>query len=279
MFCFKCGASLSEGSQACPQCGAELKDAPQPPALPSTQVPGWTQPGMPNPYAFRPPTDGKAIASMVFGILGILCFWGVFGVPAVILGHLAKSSIDRSTGRLKGEGMAMAGLIMGYLSVGLGALFLIGFIAGLSGSGGRANESTAASTVRSLNDAQVKYSTQIDSSRSYAVDLATLGPGPTGVCVGTGTPEHACLIDNILGNVRCKSGTWCFKRNYQYTITGVCGEDHFCTDYVIVATPLSPLMGKKSFCSTSDLIVRSRPGHVTTPLRTVAECQAWSAVE
>ena len=274
MFCFKCGASLPEGSQTCSQCGAEQKDAPQPPAVPAPQVPGWTQ-----PQAFQPPTDGKAIASLVFGILGILCFWGIFGVPAVILGHLAKAGIGKSMGRLKGEGMAMAGLIIGYLSIGIGVLFLIAVIAGLTGSGAGASESAAASTVRSLNQAQVKYSTEIDSSRSYAADLATLGPGPTGVCVETGTPEHACLIDNILGNVRCKSGIWCFKRNYQYTINGVCGEDHFCTDYVIVATPLSPLVGRKSLCSTSDLIVRSRPGHITTPLRTPAECQAWPALE
>jgi hypothetical protein len=220
------------------------------------------------------------VASTVFGILGILCFWGVFGVPAVILGHLAKASIGRSTGRLKGEGMAMAGLIMGYFSIGLGVLLLVAIIVpGVTGSRVGNTESAAVSTVRSLNNAQIKYSTQIDSSRSYAVDLATLGPGPSGICVGAGTPEHACLIDNILGNARCKSGTWCFKRSYQYTITGVCGEDHFCTDYVIVATPVTTFAGRKSFCSTSDLVVRSQPGHITTPLRSVAECQAWRALQ
>src|SRR5262249_463641 len=102
MFCFKCGASMPDGFQACPQCGAEVKNAPQPsPAPAPPQTPAWNQPGLTHPYAVQPPTDGKAVASLVFGILGILCFWGVLGVPAVILGHLAKSSISKSMGRLK----------------------------------------------------------------------------------------------------------------------------------------------------------------------------------
>ena len=215
---------------------------------------------------------------MVFGILGIFCFWIGLGIPAVILGHLAKSSISKSTGRLKGDGMAMAGLVMGYLSISLTVLVLsASIVTGVKGSTG-VGESTALSTVRSLNNAQVKYSLEIDSNRSYAIDLATLGPGPTGTCVGTGTPAHACLIDNVLGNDRCKSGNWCLKSPYKYSITGICGEDHFCTDYVIVATPLTPFAGKKSFCSTSDLILRSQPGQVITPLSTVAECRSWAAL-
>src|SRR5262245_53127502 len=128
MFCFKCGASMPDESQVCSQCGAEVKNAPQLAAIPPSQVSSWTQPGMPQPYTFRPPTDGKAVASMVFVVLGILCVWGVFGVPAVILGHLAKASIGKSVGRLKGEGMVMAGLIMGYFSIGLGALLLVAII-------------------------------------------------------------------------------------------------------------------------------------------------------
>lgn len=61
-------------------------------------------------------TSGMAIASFVLGISTLLvCF--LSGIPAVILGHLARSEIRRSQGRIDGDGMAVAGLILGYLSL------------------------------------------------------------------------------------------------------------------------------------------------------------------
>ena len=280
MFCFKCGASMPDTSPVCTQCGAEAKNAPQPQAVPQPQVPGWSQPGAAQPYQVAPPTDGKALASMIFGIVGMLCFWGVLGIPAVILGHLGKSSISKSMGRLKGEGMATAGLVMGYLNIALGILIVIAMVVpAVKGTKVVVNEQEAASTVRTLNVAQTRYSTEIGSNGSYAPDLAALGPGPSGKCDGTGTADHACLIDSILGNERCKSGTWCFKQRYRYSMTGICGDDRSCTDYVIVATPTTAFAGKTSYCSTSDLTLRFKPGQVFTPLLTAEACRSWTAVE
>src|SRR5262249_50359761 len=280
MFCFRCGASMPDASPVCTQCGAEVKNAPQPVAVPQSQVSPWSQPGVAQPYRVEPPTDGKALASMIFGIVGMLCFWGVLGIPAVILGHLAKSSISKSMGRLKGEGMATAGLVMGYLNIALGVLIVIAIVVpAVKGTKVGVNEQAAASTVQTLNVAQTRYSTEIGSSGSYAPDLATLGPGPSGRCNGAGTAEHACLIGSILGNEQCKSGAWCLKQRYRYSMTGICGEDRSCTDYVIVATPATPFAGTTSYCSTSDLTVRSRSGQVFMPLRTVEECRSWTAVE
>jgi hypothetical protein len=53
----------------------------------------------------------KAIASLVCG-----CLWFLFptAILAIVLGHLSRSDIRRSAGRLKGERMALAGLILGY---------------------------------------------------------------------------------------------------------------------------------------------------------------------
>src|SRR5262249_29549334 len=278
MFCFKCGASMPDASPVCTQCGAEVKNAPQPQAIPQPQASTWSQPGMAQPYRVDPPTAGKALASMIFGIVGMLCFWGVLGIPAVILGHLAKSSISKSMGRLKGEGMATAGLVMGYLNIALGILVVIAIVVPAV-KGTRVGEQNAASTVRTVNAAQTRYSTEMGSNGSSTPDLATLGPGPSGKCDRTGTAEHACLIDSILGNQRCKSGTWCMKQRYRYSMTGICGDDRSCTDYVIVATPATTFAGKTSYCSTSDLTVRSRSGQVFTPLLTAEACRSWTAVE
>ena len=57
------------------------------------------------------PRSRKAIASLVCG-----CLWLLFptAILAIVLGHLSRSDIRRSAGRLKGECMALAGLILGY---------------------------------------------------------------------------------------------------------------------------------------------------------------------
>jgi len=72
------------------------------------------------PYAGTPiPTDGLSIASLVCGVLAILasCMYvGVlFGIPAVICGHMSLKKIKNSPTPIQGKGMAIAGLITGYL--------------------------------------------------------------------------------------------------------------------------------------------------------------------
>jgi Domain of unknown function (DUF4190) len=68
-----------------------------------------------------PPTSGLAIGSMVCGIAEIFTL-GFAAIPAVILGHLARGQIKRTGER--GDGMAIAGLILGYLGIA-GWLFVI----------------------------------------------------------------------------------------------------------------------------------------------------------
>lgn len=63
-------------------------------------------------------TAGQSIASLVLGILSLLCF-GIFtAIPAVICGHIAKARIKADSENLQGEGMALAGLITGYITIG-----------------------------------------------------------------------------------------------------------------------------------------------------------------
>jgi hypothetical protein len=86
-----------------------------------------------------PPTSGLAIASMVCGILSLFfCFCGgmLLGIPAVICGHMAlKQTGSESPGmppRMGGRGMAIAGLIMGYIGILLIILGIIGSAADLA---------------------------------------------------------------------------------------------------------------------------------------------------
>lgn len=65
-------------------------------------------------------TSGAAIASLVLGILSLpFCLSILAAVPAIICGHIARSNIRHSGGTLTGSGMALAGLILGYLEVAI----------------------------------------------------------------------------------------------------------------------------------------------------------------
>ncbi len=66
-------------------------------------------------------TNAMAIASLACGI-GQIFFWFVAGVPAIVFGHVARRQI-RETGEA-GDGMALAGLILGYIGV-IGPLLAI----------------------------------------------------------------------------------------------------------------------------------------------------------
>jgi hypothetical protein len=83
------------------------------------------QPNYPQQYApGMGPTNGLAIASLVVSIVG-------FGLIGVILGHIALSQINRSNGYEQGRGLALAGLIIGYIEIGLGVIVAAFYIIGV----------------------------------------------------------------------------------------------------------------------------------------------------
>jgi hypothetical protein len=68
---------------------------------------------------------GLAITSLVLGLLSLTCFSFLTGIPAIICGHLARARARRSPGQYSGAGLALAGLITGYVGlVALPALLL-----------------------------------------------------------------------------------------------------------------------------------------------------------
>lgn len=73
-------------------------------------------------------TSGLAVASLVLGILSLLGCLFLGAVPAVICGHLALSNIRNSRGHIKGEGLALAGLITGYSAIVITVLFILTFL-------------------------------------------------------------------------------------------------------------------------------------------------------
>jgi hypothetical protein len=109
--------------------GAPNPFAPPPPA-PPPGYPQWGPPGQyPGPYPPSGPwgqksTNGFAIAALVLGIAGwIVC--GVGSILAIIFGFIAQGQIRQSEGRQGGEGMAKAGIILGFIGVALIAVYFI----------------------------------------------------------------------------------------------------------------------------------------------------------
>lgn len=130
--CPECGQAIDADdawigqSGACPKCGKPVTIV-RPPAaeLPPTLRAASIPPAL-SSAAVRPrgvPAPGAATASLVLGILSLVCLGPLTGIPAIICGHLARRKIARSGGALDGAGTALAGLIMGYVS--LATLILI----------------------------------------------------------------------------------------------------------------------------------------------------------
>jgi hypothetical protein len=80
-------------------------------------------PGIPtSPYSSPVArTNGMAVASLV---LGILWMYGIGAILALVFGYLAKGQIDRSAGAQSGRGLAIAGIVLGWIGVA-GTAFII----------------------------------------------------------------------------------------------------------------------------------------------------------
>ena len=76
-------------------------------------------------YLQPPTTNGYAIASLVLGILWI---WWLGSILALAFGYSARRQIKASEGRQTGEGLAVAGIVLGW--VGIGTLVYFGLLLG-----------------------------------------------------------------------------------------------------------------------------------------------------
>ena len=138
-----------------------------------------------------------------------------------------------------------------------------------------ANESSAVGSVRTVNTAQVTYAATYP-DRGFAPDLASLGQGPRGA--NNDTPDHAGLLAEPLAEASCTGGAWCTKSGYRFKIKAICIQ-HQCQEFVVLATPVDTNTGTRSFCSTSDGVIRYKAGEpITSPL-TASECRTWSPLQ
>jgi hypothetical protein len=153
MFCPQCGAPNEEDAVFCGNCGAVLNpdeetiaaepaapeqlavvDEPaveaeelflddlsgEPPAPPPPPPP----PSPPRAYVAKAQTSGLAIASLVMGIAGWTLLPWIGSILAIIFGYMARNEIRQRPGELEGEGLAVAGLVLGWIMIGVSVLAL-----------------------------------------------------------------------------------------------------------------------------------------------------------
>jgi type IV pilus assembly protein PilA len=229
--CSKCGATQADNSRFCSNCGNPLQD--QLAGQPAT-APQVTAPAPATAAVVAEETSGKAIASMVCGIVNIFPFC----VVAIILGHISLSQISKSAGRLKGQGLAIAGLVLGYLGlVALPFILIIAAIAipNLLRAKMAADEASATGSVRNLISAEISYQTT-NPKAGFTCKLSDLG--------------SAGLIDSSL-----VSGQ---KSGYVFTLQN-CGADNEgdpISKFQITASPATPnSSGVRAFCADESAVV------------------------
>lgn len=94
--------------------------------LPHSHEPGLAATGAQVPGAGR--ASGAAKASLILGLIGFFLGFIVIGIfaaiPAVFLGHAARHDM-RQTGETRYEGLALAGLVLGYFGIAWSALAFV----------------------------------------------------------------------------------------------------------------------------------------------------------
>jgi hypothetical protein len=73
-------------------------------------------------------TSALAIISLVSGLLGWTFLPLVGSLVAIVTGHMARAEIQRSNGQMDGDGLAIAGLVLGWLVFAVSVLTILAFI-------------------------------------------------------------------------------------------------------------------------------------------------------
>ncbi|HEX5693471.1 MAG TPA: DUF4190 domain-containing protein [Arenimonas sp.] len=78
-------------------------------------------------------TSALAITSLVSGLLGWTFLPLVGSLVAIVTGHMARAEIRRGNGQVDGDGLAVAGLVLGWLVVAISVLTILVFVVFLGG--------------------------------------------------------------------------------------------------------------------------------------------------
>lgn len=155
-------------------------------------------------------TSGLAIASLILGIVGVVCLGPFGGIPAVICGHIALSNIRKSDGTEGGRGMAIAGLVTGYIGIAYIvisiAIMASSVLPALSQAREKARRIACAGNLKQIGVAMRMY--EGEKEKRFPDDLATLWKndylttGIVYICPST-TDTPATSADQLSSDHHC----------------------------------------------------------------------------
>ena len=258
MFCSKCGAGNPDDSQFCAVCGGSLQAQVGPPAAAIPSVPGLAP-----PYSGAAQTSGKAIASL---ICGLLFFIFPAAIAAIILGHLSLSDIGKAAGRLTGRGMAITGLVLGYGGVlFIPFILIIAAIAipNLLRARMAANEASAVGSLRTINTAAITYSSEY--GNGFPPSLTSID----GARNENASCDHAQLINGALASGQTAGYVFAYVPTGARVLSGG-AKAHGCADpgadsFEVHADPVTRgTTGQRSFFTDQTGVIRSETNGTAT---------------
>ncbi|MGH9668711.1 MAG: DUF4190 domain-containing protein [Terriglobales bacterium] len=237
--CAHCGTANADDAGYCQKCGQPLETS----AIPSLAAP------TPAPAARTSPL---AIASL---ILSFFSLFPMIGILAVVFGHISRAQIRKSAGQLKGSGMALAGLILGYGGIAfLVFLLVVSLPEMMMVDRPATNESSAVGSLRTLNTSAITYAATYP-KRGFPTTLAQMGPPVEGA---QPDEDHAYLIEAVLA-----SGE---RSGYRFTyVSSDTNRDGITDAYAAHADPLAPGTGKRHFFTDESGVIRFESGRPAGP--------------
>ena len=226
LICSACGTRFAVGHQYCPVCGKRVVAS------------AVMDVADDSPELLAPPvTSGRAIASLICGILFVF----PLSVIAIVFGHFSLAEIGSSAGRLKGRGLAMAGLVLGYVGFVVFVLVVIVGVISLPKAWRKqqadAARSSPVSVVRALNTAEIAYS-QAHPAAGYTCSFSELWGVSNSVALAK---KNGYALD-LAQCSRDKSGGPVVK-------------------YQLVVHPMAQKTARPTYCSSeSDVIKIARNG-------------------
>ena len=235
--CTNCRGSLADFVALCPYCGVS-----QPVPRIAMAQQEWAP----------PQSSNKAIASLVCGVL-FLC--APASIAAIILGHLALADIKRSANRLTGHGLAIAGLVMGYLGVALTTIYIVFVVFIVRTTLSRdipANETSAIATMRTYDRALKAYAAKCP-QQGYPATLLPLGPG-AGSCTRANLTDARLAVPVPV------------RKGYMFQYTPGVNDSERIQVFALLARPVQPnLTGKRFFFLDEEGVLRQADSQIIGP--------------